>query len=382
MIGPFATDMYAPGFPQIERELQASPSSVQLTLSLFMLGMGVGQLFWGPLSDIAGRRGPLLIASTLLVVSSFAAAAAPSIGWLVVWRFVQGFTGCAGVVISRAIPRDLSSGRELARAFGLLGVIQGIAPVLAPVLGGVVVSLLGWRAVLWAILGVAVLMLLGVLLRVHESLPTTARQRLTVSTLAQTVRDLLHDHIFLGATLTIVFSFGVLFAYIAGSSFFLQHQYGLGTIPYTLCFAGNAIGMLLAGTINRRALSVHSPAQLQTIFTSIVVVSSLGLLALVAFLSKPPLAVVLVLILVASAAVVPSMANLTTLAMQSRTGSDSGMASAIMGALQFLGAGAVTVLVSLNGSPTVRSISLVMGVAAIGAALCLFLIVRPQRMAE
>jgi DHA1 family bicyclomycin/chloramphenicol resistance-like MFS transporter len=371
-IGPIATDMYVPGFPQIEHDLGAAPSDVQLTLSLFMVGMGVGQLFWGPLSDAVGRRRPLLVASALLVLASVGAALAPNISVLIACRFLQGLTGCAGVVISRAIPRDLTSGRELGQAFGLLGIIQGMAPVISPIAGGIVVSTAGWHVVMWIIAAATVLMLIGVVLVIVESLPRDSRRTLTPHRLGSTVAALARDRVYVGSALALVFSFGVMFSYISGSSFILQRQYGLNTIGYTLCFAANATGMLLIGNVNRSALQQRTPATMQRLMSTVILAGAvaLGICALVS--ARPPLILVLAIILVTTGAAVASMANLTTLAMQARSREEAGLASALIGALQFLGAGTVTTLVSVGGSPSVRSVATVMLISAALAAASFF----------
>jgi len=176
-LAPFATDMYLPAFPTMTGDLNASATSIQLTLTAFFVGLAAGQLVFGPLSDRVGRIRPLVIGSILLILASIATALAPTVAVLIAARFVQGLTGAAGMVVGRAIVSDLAVGKPAARAFSLMMVVSGIAPVVAPFVGSLLVGPIGWRGVLWVVTGLSILMLAAVLLVVRESHPAARRAR-------------------------------------------------------------------------------------------------------------------------------------------------------------------------------------------------------------
>jgi DHA1 family bicyclomycin/chloramphenicol resistance-like MFS transporter len=177
-VAPVATDLYLPAFPAMTAELQASATAVQLTLTAFLLGLTFGQLMFGPLSDRLGRRRPLIVGALLCVVASVLAATAPNIGVLIAARFAQGFTGAAGMVIGRAVISDLTSGKTAGRAFSLMMIVGGVAPVIAPFAGGMLVDSLGWRGILWVVCAIAVAMLISIVFVVRESHPEKRRSEL------------------------------------------------------------------------------------------------------------------------------------------------------------------------------------------------------------
>ena len=176
-VAPVATDLYLPAFPEMTAELQASATAVQLTLTAFLLGLTFGQLMFGPLSDRLGRRRPLIVGALLCVVASVVAATAPNIGILIAARFAQGFTGAAGMVIGRAVISDLTGGKTAGRAFSLMMIVGGVAPVIAPFAGGLLVDSLGWRGILWVVCAIAVAMLISIVAVVRESHPRSAPSR-------------------------------------------------------------------------------------------------------------------------------------------------------------------------------------------------------------
>nr|WP_269453807.1 multidrug effflux MFS transporter [Pseudoclavibacter sp. 13-3] len=382
-VAPLATDMYLPGFPLVSGDLQTSQASVQLTLSLFMLGMGGGQLFWGPASDMLGRRRPLLVAGLLFVVSSLFATMSPSIVWLCIWRFLQGFSGCAGVVIGRAIARDVSRGVQLARLFGFIGIVNGLAPVLAPVAGGLLIPHIGWRGVLWVLTGVAVLMLFASAFVLGESLPATGRVSGGVRELGSTLRTVARDRSFIGFTLMQVFAFGVLFTWISSSSVVLQLVYGLDERQFSFCMAVFAVGTLLAGVLNTRLVRRVGMWRMLTtavVFEAIcaialfvVVASPVAMKDAAAASSAPALWTLLVLVSLAGAPFPVIIANSTALGL-GRQRRGAGIASALMGASQYALAAAVTPMVTITGRVSLDTVVTVMLVCALvsgaSALLC------------
>lgn len=384
MVAPLATDMYLPGFPLVSGDLQTSQASVQLTLSLFMLGMGGGQLFWGPASDMLGRRRPLLAAGALFVVSSLFATMSPSIVWLCIWRFIQGFSGCAGVVIGRAIARDVSHGVQLARLFGFIGIVNGLAPVLAPVAGGLLIPHIGWRGVLWVLTCVAVLMLLASVFVLGESLPATGRVRGGLREVGSMLGSVMRDRSFIGFTLMQVFGFGVLFTWISSSSVVLQLVYGLDERQFSLCMAIFAVGTLAAGVLNTRL--VRRLGMWRLLVTAVVFQACCAVVLFVVVSatdagtgsSAPALWALLVLVSLAGAPFPVIIANSTALGL-GRQRRGAGVASALMGASQYALAAAVTPMVTITGSISLHTVVAVMLACALVAAFAALLCTKESR---
>ncbi|HHW50932.1 MAG TPA: multidrug effflux MFS transporter [Pseudoclavibacter sp.] len=382
MVGPVATDMYMPGFPQMQEDFHTSSGTIQLTITSFMIGMAVGQLFWGPLSDRVGRRRPLLVAATLLVIASAAAAVSWTIWMLILARFVQGFAGSAGVVIGRAVARDVASGKELARLFSMIGVVMGLAPILAPILGGMLDGVIGWKGVLWCIFGISVVMLACAWFVIPESLPQQERTAGGIAPLWQDVRIVFADLPFLGYTASSIFSFGVVFAFISSSSYIYQDGYGLSSMMYTLFFSMNAVGTLIVGLLNTRLVQVFPERSL--LFTSLLSISagSVVILTLSLLWDALPMGVFTVVVLLTTCTNPIVMSTTSTLGL-SRHKRAAGMASAVMGTLQFAVAGAVAPLVTLSGQASPLSMSTVMvGSALLALAGALLYIRRPGAAAE
>jgi DHA1 family bicyclomycin/chloramphenicol resistance-like MFS transporter len=352
--------MYLPSFPLVTRDLGASSSQVQLTLTAFMVGMAAGQLLWGPASDRFGRRRPLLWAVVLFMVSSALAPLSPTVWALVAARAVQGFTGSAGVVIGRAVARDLASGPALARVFSLLGVIGGLAPVVAPVVGGLLVGPAGWRGILWCITVLGAAMLLAVLVAVRETLPVGARSPSGLGHVKSHIAQVAGDRRFLGFAAAQAFSFGAVFAFISASSFVLQVQYGLSSTTYSLVFAANSLMIIVGGIANARLVGRVAPARLLRIALLAATGGNLALFGATLAWGQPPLAVFQGLVMIVSLMGPPIMANTTALGLARHGGSTAGMASAVMGAIQSAGAGLISPLVSVGGDPTAGSLALVM----------------------
>ncbi|MBU5424110.1 multidrug effflux MFS transporter [Cellulomonas hominis] len=366
-IAPLATDMYLPAFPQLARDLGTSASAVQLSLTTFMVGLALGQLVIGPLSDQRGRRGLLVAGSAVCAAAGLACALAPSIGFLVAARFVQGFSGAAGVVLSRAVVSDRARGNAAAKLFGVMMLIQGVAPVAAPLLGGTLVTAVGWRGVFAILAGVSALMLVGVLALVPETLP---RERRTGGGLAATARDartVLTNRRFLGWTGALVLGFAAMFAYISASPFVLQNVLGLSVGAYSVAFAANALGLGLVAGLGTALVDRFGARRLLAAGVTAVAVLSVLLLADVVLLDLPRWPTLVLLFLTVSALGLV-FGNATTLATEEAARA-AGTGSAVMGALQF-GLGAlVSPLVGLRGEHDALPMAVTMVVLALGAAV-------------
>lgn len=333
-LGPLSIDMYLPAFPMIAAELGAT-GRIELTLAAFFIGLALGQLIYGPLSDHTGRKPPLYAGLTLFVLASLGASQSHDIDSLVAWRFLQGMGGCAGMVISRAVVRDRCTPVAAAQAFSLLMLVMGLAPILAPLGGSYLVTLAGWRALftVLAVAGTACLLL--VWRGLEESRPADATPPST-RRLIHTYKDLLADRHFILPVLSSGFAFSGMFSYIAGSPFVLMQGYGLSPHQYGWVFGSNALGLITASQINalllRRGIA-GMPVLLRRGLTAAASSSLLiALLALTHVLTLPLLLAGLFVYITSLGFISPN-AGASALAGQ---GHQAGTASALMGALQFL----------------------------------------------
>lgn len=368
---PLSIDMYLPALPHIAEELNTTQSFVQLSLTFFMLGLALGQLLVGPLSDVRGRRTPLLIGLAIYSIASLLCAFSPSIWIFITLRFIQGLSGAAGIVLSRAIVRDIYSGLELTKFFSLLSLVNGIAPILAPVLGALILLFAPWKAVFIILSLIGVVMFLLVLFSLPESLPVNSRSVGGIEQTAKTFKQLFLDRSFIGCALPLALVNAVLFSYISGSSFVLQNIYGTSPQVYSLIFAINGIGIAIASQITGKLAGRISEIKLFVVGISMAFIGSITLLILLLFQAGlyfilPPL-----LIAVSSIGVVGTTGN--SLALQSQ-GKIAGSASALLGVLQFVLAGIVAPLTGLGNNPAL-SMGLVMAMASIGSIISFLLLV-------
>lgn len=377
-IAPFAIDMYLPAFPQMMTDLDTSATSVQLTLTTFMLGLAVGQLVIGPLSDQFGRRRPLLLGTVVCLVAGALCALAPTIEWLIALRFVQGFSGAAGVVLARAIITDIARGMQAAQMFSLMMTVGGIAPVLAPLVGSGVIHGFGWRGVFWVLAGLNLLMIIGAILLVKESLPPERRSAGGFRVLVSNAGQVLRNRHYLGFTLTFAFSMTAMFAYIAASPFVLQNIIGLGTTSYSLVFAAIALGLTITSVLSARVVSRVGPIRLTFIGVGTLLAGSAGLL-LVITLGGTPAIPILVLLFVTVSALGLILGNATALATAQVT-KYAGTGSAMLGALQFTLAAVASPLVGVAGEQSAVPMAVTMVVASSIAALLLGTMTRGASM--
>lgn len=362
--GPLSIDMYLPALPALGTDLAASGPAVQLTLTACTVGLGLGQLVAGSLSDIYGRRRPLLVGVALYVVFSVACALAPTVWLLVLFRFLQALAGSAGIVISRAIARDLRSGAALARLFSLLMVVNGAAPVLAPLIGGQLTRFTSWRGVFVALALIGAVLLVASVLIAGETLPP---ERRSTGSLAQTLhayRELLADRQFVLQVLTGALSFGVLFGYIAGSPFVLEEIHGMSPQLFSIVFGANALAIVLFSLTNR----VLTPAR-ATGAGLILLIAASGLV-LLGGLSGGLLPVLIGFVLISGAfgSIAP---NVVALAMSGHPES-AGSAAALMGSTQFVIGGLVAPLAGL-GTTTATPLGVLLVAVSVLAAAAGFL---------
>lgn len=366
---PLSIDMYLPSLPSIQHELATSASLVQLTLAAFMAGLCLGQLAYGPLSDRFGRRGPLAVGIALYILASAACAFAPNVQWLIALRFLQALGGAAGPVIARAVVRDLYSGREVARVLSVLMLVMGAAPILAPMLGGWVLELAGWRAIFGVLAGLGV----ACLVFTARTLPRAEAhgQPPPPGMLGKNVRALLGDRRFLAYTLSGGFASAGMFAYISGSPFVMMSLHHVSPEAFAWIFGLNAAGLIAASQVNRRLLGRHSPARIAlaaTLFCAAVGAVLVGL-ALTGAGRVATLVPALFLFLTGLGFVSP---NVTALALEEH-GQRAGIASAVLGSAQFAVAAGASSLVGLLNDGSMLPMAAVM-VGCAGAAWVLGLV--------
>ncbi|MEU4425706.1 multidrug effflux MFS transporter [Actinoplanes sp. NPDC024001] len=343
-IGPLSLDMYLPALPEIARDLEVSAAEVQLSLTSCLVGMAVGQLLFGPLSDRWGRRRPVILGLAAYAVLSFLIALAPSAPVLTGLRFLQGLAGGAGVVVARAVVRDVSSGAAAAKLFSSLTLVFGLAPIAAPSLGSLVLGLTSWHGVFVALGVIAVLLTVLVAVGLPETLPQQRRSSGGLGTIARTARALFTDRIFLGYALAQSFTFAALFAYISGSSFVLQDGYGLSPTTYSLLFGVNAVGLIILSQANNLLLNRWSLRRLM--FLGLGVQSTAGVLALAGAVAGNLmiLAAGLFLLVGAIAIIQPNTAALAL----DRYPERAGAAAALLGGVQSVIASAAAPLAGLG----------------------------------
>lgn len=372
--GPLSMDMYLPGLPKLTRDLGASASTGQLTLTGCMLGIAAGQMFTGPLSDTLGRRRPLLAGLAGYIAASLACAAAPSILTLIVLRFIQGTLGGAGVVIARAVVRDLFAGRAAARMFAMLMAVMGVAPVFAPLIGGQVLAITSWRGIFVVLAGIGVPLLLATLLWLPETLPPSRRHSGGLNATLRTFRRLLRDRGFIVPAASFSLACAVLFAYIAGSSFVLEDVYGVSPQAFSLVFAVNSAGLVAMSQVGARLVSRVGPDVLLRYGLFGVAAGSLGALVVTILdAGLAPLLFALFLTVSFDGLVFP---NATAVSLESQEGA-LGSASALLGVGQF-GVGAVIApLVGVAGSHDALPMGVLIGACGVAALTVNLVFTRP-----
>ena len=342
--GPLAIDFYLPAFPAMAHAFATDEKHVQTTLAAYFLGLSLGQLAYGPIADRFGRRIPLLFGVGLFTLASLVCAYAPNLDSLILARFVQALGGCAGMVLSRAIVSDKCDAVASAKVFSQLMLVMGLAPILAPMLGGVLVNLAGWQSIFLALSLFSAVCLLAVALGLPESLPASVPRQPLTGALRQYLR-LLGDRVFIGHALTGGIAIAGMFAYIAGSPFVFIKLYGVPAEHYGWLFGTNAAGFILMAQVNARLLSKRGPAFLLARAVWLYLAAAMVLLAVAAWHPDAlwPLLVPLFICIASLGCIAP---NASACAMSGQ-GARAGSASALMGCLQFSVAAGAAALVGL-----------------------------------
>lgn len=376
-LGPLTIDMYLPALPTIGQELATTSAAVQLTLTGTLVGLALGQLVIGPLSDALGRRRPLLVGTALHVVASLLVLVAPNIAVLGVLRVLQGVGTAATAVVALAIVRDLFEGRAAATMLSRLFLVMGVAPVLAPTVGGEVLRFTSWRGV-FAVLAVYGLLVLALgFLGLRETLPASRRHHGGVRDTARTYAGLVRDRRYVGLIVVAGLTMAALFTYVSGSSFVYQQEFGLDEQQFGVLFGAGAVWLITATQLNPVLLRWWSPTQILVAGTVCGTVAGAVLLAVAATgtAGLPGIAGSLWAVLFAAGLALP---NAPALAL-SEHGDAAGSAAALLGAVQFGVGAAVSPLVGLLGNDAVAMGAVVVTALALAVAV-LLLVVRPWQL--
>ncbi|OZB94204.1 multidrug effflux MFS transporter [Paenibacillus sp. XY044] len=372
-LGPFTIDMYLPAFPEIAKNFNTNASLVQFSLTACLLGLGIGQLVMGSLSDVYGRRNPLLISMAVYIISSLACAFAPNIGLLILFRFAQGFAASAGIVISRAIARDLYSGHELTKFFSLLLLVGNLGPLAAPIAGSGILSFTTWIGVFIALALLGIYLLAMTKWRLKETLPAERREKPNFANQLRGYGLLLRDRQFVGYMLAQGIMIAGVFAYVSGTPFIYQNIYGVTPAVFALLFGSNGISLIIGSQlVGRMAHRISEQTFLLfglwvALFASIVVL-------VVAVVHGPLFTLVIPLFFFVCSIGITSTAAFP-LAME-RQANMAGSAAALLGVIPFLLGAVVAPLVGIAGENTAVPLGVIILATSAAAMLAYFVLVR------
>lgn len=374
-LGPLCMDLYLPALPELAKDLLTPTATAQLSLTAGLLGLGLGQLIFGPLSDKFGRIRPLQLSLVLLLVASVGCALAQDIHQLLLARLFQGMSGAGGAVLSRAIARDMYSGHELTRFFALLMLVNGLAPIIAPVLGGALMTFLDWRGLFMTIGIIALLLFIMTRLRLHESLPPDRRSQGSLLSAWALLGQVITCRPFMGFCLTQGFMMSGMFAYIGASPFVLQDIYHLSPQAFSFCFAANGIGLIIASQLSARLSTLWGEYRVLKGGLTLAFISSSALLLAGLFSAALPVVLTALFFSVASNGVISVTA--ASLAMQSQ-GQRAGSASAVIGVTMFTLGGISVPITSIGGTSVMTMAATIFGCYMLAIVLFTLLAQKPK----
>ncbi|MFD1802747.1 Bcr/CflA family efflux MFS transporter [Mixta tenebrionis] len=374
-LGPLCIDFYLPALPALAADLQTPTATAQLSLTAGLLGLGAGQLIFGPLSDKMGRMRPLALSLVLLFIASVGCALAQNINQLLLARLLAGLAGAGGAVLSRAIARDMYSGHDLTRFFAMLMLVNGLAPIAAPVLGGALMAFLDWRGLFIVLALVALLLLVMTRCKLTETLPAAQRSQGSVLSAWAALGQVITHRPFMGFCLTQGFMMAGMFAYIGASPFVLQQIYHLSPQAFSFCFAVNGLGLIIASQASARLCPLWGEYRVLKGGLALAFIAA-GTLLLAGFAGAAlPLVLIALFFTVASNGVIAVTAG--SLAMQSQ-GKRAGSASGLLGVTMFT-LGAVSVPISGAGGTSVLTMTLtIFGCYLLAIVMFLVLTQQPQ----
>ena len=361
---PLTIDMYLPALPAMGADFGASSSVVQLTVSSYFAGMAIGQVIYGPLSDSYGRKRPLYLGLVIYIVASFGCAVAPTIGSMIGLRFLQALGGCAGMIIARAIVRDLVSGQDAARLFSSMMLVMGVAPILAPLLGSYVLVWSSWHAIFVVLAVFGVLCLAGCAVYLPETLPVERRRPTGVGVALRSFGTLLRDRRFMGFSLSAGLAMATLYTYITASAHFFIGLYDMSPTTYAWLFGSNAAGLIAASQLNQRLLRKWNLYQLMRGGLSVHLVSAVAFLIAAVLQAPMPVLCVPLWFVLASLGVISPNGAAASLSGEARM---AGAASSLMGIFPFVIGALAGAFVGLLPQDTPVSLAAVIAVTAMAA---------------
>ncbi|WP_370849818.1 multidrug effflux MFS transporter [Megasphaera sp.] len=373
-IAPLSTDMYLPALPSMMKAFAVSPSGIQLTLTFSMAGMAVGQVAVGPISDDQGRRRPLMVGMAIFTLATVGCILSPSIGIFLLFRLIQGCAGGAGIVLSRAIARDICKGSALTRLFAMLMLVNGIAPILAPVIGGQILRFAPWEGifVLVAVIGL-ILTVSAALMR--ETLPQRRRASGGLTASLKGMKALFHQPYFMGHCIMQCFGFAAFFSYISGSSFVFQNVYGVSAQAFSYIFGLNGIGLMINGAMTGRMTG--RIADWKLLRGSLLVAAVGSVLLLGAFWFTLPLPLVIIILFLTISTLSMMSTSSFSMAMQDQ-GRSAGSASALIGFFSMISGAVMAPVVGIAGDHTAIPMGIVMVIGEIGALVTFYLLIYPR----
>lgn len=377
-IAPLSTDMYLPALPEIMDMFRATPSLVQLTITASIAGMALGQVIAGPWSDDKGRKHPLFLGMLLFMLSSLACIFAPTMEIFIAVRFIQGFTGGAGIVIARAIARDICKGSALTKFFALLMMINGLAPILAPVIGGQILRLSDWRAIFFTLCIIGLLLGVGAL-AMKETLPREKRITGGMGPVLKSFSALLKNGYFMGHCLMQCCTFAAFFSYISGASFIFQNMYHVSPQTFSYIFGINGIALMITGIIVGR-LTGHIP-DWKILRFSLVQATVFSIFLLLAFWFDLPVLCIIVLLLLTISPLSAISTSSFSMAMQAQ-GKVAGGASALIGFFSMISGAVMAPVVGIAGDQTAMPMAIIMVLGETGALLCYYYLIRPYHIKQ
>lgn len=372
-IAPLSTDMYLPGLPAMMADFAVSPSMIQLTLTASMAGMAASQIISGPVSDKKGRRRPLFFGMAIFSLSSLACILSHTIYWLLLFRFIQGFSGGAGIVIARAIARDLCRGTALTKLFSMLMLVNGLAPILAPVIGGQILRFSSWRGIFWLLVSIGIVLAVCAWL-MPETLPQKRRLVSNAAGGLKQFASLFGDRYFMGHCIMQCFAFAAFFAYISGSSFVFQNVYHVSPQAFSLIFGLNGIGLMISGAVTGRLTGRIADWRMLRVVLWVALIGS-GLL-LLGFLAGLPVYAIITILFFTVATLASMSTTSFSLAMQAQ-GKQAGSASALIGFFSMISGAVMAPVVGIAGSYTAIPMGLVMVFGEAGALLSFYFLIYP-----
>ncbi|WPU64096.1 Bcr/CflA family multidrug efflux MFS transporter [Peredibacter starrii] len=373
--GPLSIDMYLPALPGIAKDFAVPLASVQLSLASFLVGIALGQIFYGPITDRWGRKKPLYVGLITYALASFACASTFDVNGLIFYRFMQALGACAGMVITRAMVRDLYQSHESAKVFSLLMLIMGVAPILAPVMGGILTTAFGWRSIFWILTVISLMALFCV----YKFLPETHKPdvKYGVKDIFRNYIGIFKDKNFTGYTLSMSLVYAGMFAYITGSPFVFIDHYGLTPAQYAWVFGANACGLITFSQINGRILRKHPPEKI--LVRALPFVTIFGVMILIVGLTNGPIWAMCgcLFLIISNMGLIAPNTSACALAHQKK---HAGSASALMGTIQFAVAGIISSLVSHFHNGTILTMTAIMCICGVLSYLAYLLLVKRRAL--